>query len=250
MTNPWISTLVAVSLVSLLALVGIVSLPLRKKSFRGLLFFLVSFAVGALFGDAFLHLIPESFRSGVYPWGTPFFILSGILLFFILEKFVRWRHCHAPSDEHVHPMVTMNIIGGTAHNFIDGALIGASFSVSAPLGIATTLAIILHEIPHEMGNFGVLVHGGLSVQRALLFNFLSALSGVVGAGIALGVGQTVHGFTEALIPITAGGFIYIAGSDLIPELHHESDAKRSLAQLVCILLGIGIMALLLLWETR
>ncbi len=244
----WLQTLIAVSLVSLLSLVGIASLAIGRKRFQSLLFFLVSFAVGGLFGDAFIHLIPESFRvESTRAWASAY-ILSGILLFFILEKFIRWRHCHASTEEHSHPVVSMNIIGDAAHNLIDGMLIGASFSVKPEIGIATTLAIILHEIPHEMGNFGILIHCGLTVKKALLYNFLSTLSAIFGALITLGIGHSVHGFTQALIPITAGGFIYIAGSDLIPELHHDVGVRRSLAQLICIFVGVGIMALLLMME--
>lgn len=251
MAHIWTYTLASVLLVSLISFVGVAALAVERRSLRRALFLLVSFAVGGLFGDAFIHLLPESFRAFGCGARASAYILGGILLFFCLEKFVRWRHCHAePCEGHTRPVVVMNIVGDAAHNLIDGMLVGASYLVSTPIGIATTLAIILHEIPHEMGNFGVLIHGGLSVKKAVIYNFLSGLVAVVGAVAALVIGGRVHGFAEALLPVTAGGFIYVAGSDLIPELQHDADAKASLLQFACILLGLGLMALLLLMEAR
>jgi zinc and cadmium transporter len=177
------------------------------------------------------------------------YILLGIMIFFLLEKFLRWRHCHLSEDEeHVHPVVTMNLVGDGVHNMIDGMVIGASYLVSIPLGLTTTLAIVLHEIPQEMGDFGVLIHGGLSVKKALAFNFLSALTAIIGTILSLTIGPHVQGYTVALVPITAGGFIYIAGSDLLPELQHDVKVGRSLLQFAMILVGIGIMAALVILE--
>jgi zinc and cadmium transporter len=244
----WIYTLVSVFGVSLISLLGIVFL-LNKKFFRKASLFLVSFAVGALFGDAFIHLLPESFEKISSKLAVSILTMVGVLSFFVLEKFVRWRHCHIPSSrEHVHPFVTMNLLGDTIHNLIDGMLIGASFLVSFPIGITTTVAIALHEIPQEIGDFSVFLHGGLSPKKALLFNFLSALAAVLGAVGALIIGLRVQGFGLALLPVTAGGFLYIAGSDLIPELHHETKISTSLGQLISIMLGIGIMMFLFFLE--
>lgn len=241
----WTYTLLSVGIVSLISLIGVFALALNKDALKKLLFFLVSFAVGGLFGDAFIHLLPESFKTFGFGLAAPLYVLGGILVFFILEKFIRWRHCHnADCSGHAEPLVFTNLVGDAAHNFIDGLLIGASYIVDVNIGIATTLAIILHEIPHELGNFGVFVHGGLSVKRALGLNFLSALVAIAGAIVSLTVGPMVQGFSEALLPITAGGFIYVAGSDLIPELHHDTKAGMSLMQFFCILLGLGLMALL------
>lgn len=241
----WIYTLLSVFLVSLLSLIGVVTLALGKGMLKKILFFLVSFAVGGLFGDAFIHLLPESFKTFGFGIRAPLYVLLGILIFFILEKFIRWRHCHnADCSGHTQPMVFTNLIGDAAHNFIDGLLIGASYIVDLKIGIATTLAIILHEIPHELGNFGIFVQGGLSIKKALGLNFLSALVSVLGGVVALTIGHKVTGFSEALLPITAGGFIYVAGSDLIPELQHDTSAATSLWQLACIVLGLGMMAIL------
>src|SRR3989339_357795 len=167
----------------------------------------------------------------------------------ILEKFIRWRHCHdGHCDEHLKPVVYMNLFGDAVHNFIDGLVIAASYSVSIHLGIATTIAVILHEIPQEIGDFGVLIHGGLSVKKALFFNFLSALTSIIGAVLFFLVGDFLGNFRMALIPVTAGGFIYMAGSDLIPELHHDERPIRSLLQIFFIALGVGIMALMVILE--
>jgi zinc and cadmium transporter len=245
----WIYSLVSVVLVSAISLIGVFSLSLKKEMLNKILLFLVSFAVGGLFGDAFIHLLPESFEELGMTIATSVYILAGILVFFVVEKFIRWRHCHIPTSEnHPHPVVALNLIGDAVHNLIDGMLIGASYSVSVPLGIATTLAVVLHEIPQEVGDFGVLVHGGFSVKKALAFNFLSASSSILGALISLIIGHQFQGFSKALLPITAGGFIYIAGSDLIPELQHEVKLSNSLGQFLSIILGAGIMALLLLLE--
>ncbi len=245
----WTYTLVSVIVVSLLSLIGIFTLTLNNERLKKILLFLVSFAVGGLFGDALIHLLPETFVKLGPKLSTSLYILFGILIFFVLERFIRWRHCHVlDSKQHVHPVVTMNIIGDSAHNLIDGMIIGASYSISIPIGVTTSLAVILHEIPHEIGNFAILVHGGLKVKRALLYNFLTALTAIVGAILSLLIGTHVKNYSLIIMPITAGGFLYIAGSDLIPELHHNVEITESLLQLFCILLGIGIMALLIVLE--
>ena len=246
----WTYTIVSVFIVSLVSLIGVITLSLQREQLRKIMLFLVSFAVGGLFGDAFIHLLPETFEHRGTDLASSLFIVAGILLFFVLEKFLRWRHCHITADEsHMHPVAAINLISDAAHNFIDGVLVAASYSVSIPIGITTTIAVVLHEIPHEMGNFGVLVHKGMAVKRALLFNFLSALAAVLGAVASLSIGTHIQGYAQALIPITAGGFLYIAGSDLIPELQHDVKVTTSLIQFSCIILGVAIMALLVLIET-
>ncbi|MFA5059751.1 MAG: ZIP family metal transporter [Candidatus Omnitrophota bacterium] len=248
--NPSISALISVSLVSIISLAGAFTLSLNKEFLRKILLFLVSFAVGALFGDAFIHLLPEAFEELGLSLQTSLLVISGILIFFVLEKFLRWRHCHIleSSHEHVHPMATLSLIGDAVHNLMDGMIIGASYLASPAIGVATTLAVILHEIPQEIGDFGILVHSGLTVRKALFFNFLSALTAFVGLGISLFIGPHITGYASYIVPVTAGGFLYIAGSDLIPELHHDVKASISLGQFVCIILGVGLMALLVLME--
>ena len=217
--------------------------PVHLKKF---LLYMVSFAVGSLLGDAFIHLLPETFEKIGFNMTVSFLILLGMILFFILEKFLRWQHCHIPtSSEHQHPMVALNLIGDAVHNAFDGMIIASSFIVSPSVGFATTLAVIFHEIPQEIGDFGIFVHGGLSVRKALWCNFLSALAAFAGAVAIFLVGSQIQNVSMYILPVTAGGFLYIAGSDLIPELHrHEFHLSVSFGQLVCIILGISIMALL------
>ena len=242
----WVYSLSGVAVVSLISLIGVISLSFQRERLQRIVLFLVSFAVGGLFGDAFIHLIPEAFEK-LDSRLASVLIISGVLAFFALEKFLRWRHCHiSERHDHIHPVVTLNIIGDAAHNLIDGMIIGASFAASVPIGIATTVAVILHEIPQEIGDFGILLHGGLSVRRALTLNFLSALTAVAGVVIALSLGSYVKNFAVYLLPVTAGGFLYIAGADLIPELQHGTDIKLSAAlwQFIFIISGILLMLFL------
>jgi len=243
----WTYSMVSVVIVSLISLVGIFALILQRDKLQRLTLFLVSFAVGGLLGDALIHLIPESFARPDGRLSASLCILAGILGFFVLEKYVIWRHFHVHAEDRgIKAVVPMILLGDAVHNFIDGAVIGASYLVNIPLGVTTTLAVVLHELPHEIGDFGVLVHGGLSVKRALLLNFLTALTAIAGTIASLTVGPHVQGYAPAVVPITAGGFLYIAGSDLIPELQEEVRISRSMLQLLCVVCGIGIMALLIL----
>ncbi len=241
-----IYTLVSVIIISLVSLVGIFTFLFKKERMTDLLLFLVSFSSGSLLGGAFLHLLPETAAEFGFGMGTGLYAVSGIVLFFILEKFIHWRHCHIPtSHSHPHPFAYMNLVGDGLHNLIDGLVIGASYIVSIPLGVATSLAVLFHEIPQEMGDFGVLVHGGFKKKRALILNFLTALTAVIGAVIGIALGGSAENFIPFILPFTAGGFLYIAGSDLIPELHKECRAQRSLVQLIGIILGIAVMMALL-----
>lgn len=243
----WLYSLVSVFIVSFISLIGVWTLSFEVKKLKKVLIYLVSFSAGALFGDAFIHLLPEVVeRSGEFSLFISLSLLSGIIFFFIIEKIVHWNHCHVPvSKTHVHPFSLMNLVGDGVHNFIDGLVIGVSYLVSIPVGIATTLAVVFHEIPQEIGDFGVLIHGGFTKKKALSLNFLTALTAVVGVVMALSLSD-VEKIILFLIPFAAGGFIYIAGSDLIPELHNcEYDVKRSILQLIAFLFGIGVMVGLL-----
>ncbi len=235
--------------VSLISVIGILALAVKKETLDKFLLFLVSFSVGGLLGDAFLHLLPEAFDSLPHVVAS-LLCVAGMLIFFILERFLRWRHCHASGcHEHYNkPLAFMNIFGDMAHNTIDGLLIGASYLISMELGIATTVAIISHEIPHEIGNFGVLLHAGLSAKKAVMLNLISGAAAILGALISLILGPRVGLYPLYLAPIAAGGFIYVAGSDLIPELHKEESASKSFFQLICVILGVGLMAALLLLD--
>lgn len=239
----------SVALISLVSFIGVASLSFTRKKLMEVLLLLVSFAVGALFGNAFFHLLPESFELLGDSRLAPLAIAAGMLLFFTLEKFIRWRHCHIVDQEsHTHPIATLNTIGDGVHNFIDGMLIAASYTAGIPIGIATTIAVILHEIPTEIGDFGVLLHSGMSVRKALWYNFVSALFAVVGAGAFLLFGSMAQDYAVYLIPFTAGAFIYIAGADLIPELHHDSKPSMAFKQFLAIILGLGVMFALTFME--
>lgn len=247
----WMYTLISVVVISSFSVImGFVALSIKREVLNRMLLFLVSFAVGTIFGDVFIHILPESFRQfGCESISAPLYIILGFLMFFIVEKFVRWRHYNMhTSAEHMKPVVAMNLIGDGVHNLIDGMLIGASYLISIPIGIATTIAVTFHEIPQEVGDFAVLISGGLSVRKALVFNLLSGLVAVIGAVIALIVGQNIEGFTAYVLPIAAGGLLYIAGPDLIPELHHEVKIPQSVLQFIGIILGVGVMVLLTLMD--
>ena len=214
-----------------------------------ILLYLISFSTGALLGDVFLHMLPEMIGENGFPVSLSFLILAGILASFILEKFIHWRHCHVvPSSHHHHPVGIMNIVGDGIHNAMDGILIAGSFLVDTQIGIATTVAVLLHEIPQEISDFAILVYSGFSRKKALLLNALSGVAAIVGAVLVLLFHTTIPSLTAILLPLTAGNFLYIAGSDLIPELHKETGTKRSIGQFLCILAGIGFMASLLYME--
>ena len=238
-------SLASVAVVSLLSLSGIVVLSLKGSALKRVLLLLVSFSAGALFGDAFIHLIPEAVGDYGASLTVSLSLIAGIAAFFVLEKFVQWRHCHVPtSKEHPHPFTYMNLVGDAFHNFIDGVVIAGSYMASVPIGIATTIAVIFHEIPQELGDFGVLLHGGFTKRDAIVCNFATALTAFIGAIAALAIGSSIANFNEYIIPFTAGGFIYVAGSDLIPELHKETGAWKSLAQFLA--LGAGVLVMLAL----
>lgn len=245
----WLYTLVSVIAVSAVSLFGIFTLAMSGKFLNKIILVLVSFAAGTLLGDALIHLLPEAYSSGNSL--TPVYVLSGIIFFFILEKIIKWRHCHeAGCPEHSHVLPYVILIGDGLHNFIDGMIIAASFLVNVPVGIATTIAVIFHEIPQEIGDFGSLVYGGFSKKKALIYNFLSALMAVIGAILVLILSSKVSGIEIFLAPFAAGGFIYIAAADIIPELHRHKvqTLKSSLIQTCSIVAGVAIMYSLLFFE--
>lgn len=245
----WILTIASVIIVSAISLIGIIFIWVTESKLKKVFTYMVSFAVGGLIGDTFLHLIPEMTETG-FGTQTALILIGGILVSFAVERFLQWRHCHVPtSTEHPHSFAYMNLFGDSIHNLIDGLIIGGSYLVSLPLGIATTLAVVFHEIPQELGDFSVLIYGGFAKKRALLFNFLTALTALIGAIIALALGSIIDGFTPLLVPFAAGNFIYIAGSDLIPELRKDTpELKKSALQLFSLVLGVVPMVLLLFFE--
>lgn len=234
----------SVVLVSLFSLVGILLLLLREKILNYVVILLVSFSSGSLFGNAFIHLLPETVaRNGFTVW-VSIYTLSGIAGCFVVEKFVHWRHVHSTAHSEVEAFAYMNLLGDAVHNLLDGVVIVSAYALDISVGVATTIAILFHEIPQEMGDFGVLVHGGLSRKKALFFNFVTALTALIGALLTMVLINFAQQLTVFLIPFSAGTFIYIAGSDLIPQLHKENEIRDSLLQLVFFSLGISVMLVL------
>jgi len=222
--------------VSLISLIGIFLLIFNDKFINKILFLLIAFSAGGLIGGAFLHLLPEAIENN--PHGNIFFyVIVGFVAFFIMEKYFHWRHCHNDVCD-IHAFTYLNLIGDSVHNFTDGLVIGASFAVGVKFGIVTTLVIVFHEIPQEIGDFGVLVYGGFKKSKALIYNFITALTCVVGAAIGLPLSEHVDKFSVYILPMVAGGFIYVAACDLIPEVHKQRSLKRSTFSLFAFLCGI------------
>lgn len=239
----WFQALGSVAVVTLMSLVGAAGLQLRNDVLQKTLVFLVPFAAGALLGDAFFHIIPELAEDGGFEFTASLSLVAGLVIFFALEKVLHWHHAHYPHGDVIHPVAMSNLVGDGLHNLLDGSLIGASYLVSPTVGLATTIAVVLHEIPQELGDFGILVHSGVEPKRALRLNLLTGSSAVVGAVLALVSGEALS--SEVLLPIAAGAFIYIASTDLLPELHKEPEPRKSLLQICALVAGVGVMVALL-----
>jgi zinc and cadmium transporter len=237
LTLAWIlgSTL----LVSGVSLIGALLLTLKEGLLGHALRTLVGFASGALIGGAFFHLLPESLATqneGVFTA-----VVLGIVVFFLLEKSL-WRHCHERECK-VHPFAYLNLLGDGVHNFVDGATIAAGFLSSNSVGLIATLAVLMHEIPQELGDFGVLLYGGFGRAKAIIFNMLSALLAVAGALITYFLIPYLPDVGYVLA-FSAGSFIYIAASDLIPELHKGTETKSMVLETTVFLCGILFIWLL------
>ncbi|MCX8202632.1 MAG: ZIP family metal transporter [Candidatus Micrarchaeota archaeon] len=238
--------LVSVFIVSLMSLLGIVTLYFREKTVEKSLFALVSLSAGALLGVAFLDLIPESFEY-MDVKNAMLLVLAGFLLFFILEKFILWHHCHDAHCRHKDRKTALpylNIIGDGVHNILDGMVIAVAYLADPSLGVITTIAVIAHEIPQEIGDFGILLYSGMDKTTALLVNFFTALTAMLGAIAILILNVSFESITSLLLPLAAGHFIYIAAADLIPELQKTVSKKESVLQFVFILLGILLVVLI------
>jgi zinc and cadmium transporter len=233
----------ATFIVSLISFVGVVTLALNDKILNKILLILIGLSAGALMGGAFLHLLPEAVEKST-GLDVYLFVLVGFILFFLIEKVLHWRHCHKGECD-VHTFHYMNLVGDSIHNFIDGLIMAASFVVSIPLGITTTIAIATHEIPQEIGDFGVLLYGGFSKKRAIMLNFVVALTAVLGGIVGYFVSNLIENIVVFILPFAAGGFIYIAATDLVPEIRKELDMKKYMATLFVFICGILIM-----WVTK
>ena len=232
--------LIASSIVSLISLIGALALIINDRLLKKIIIFLVAFAAGGLIGGAFFDILPEAMEYVKDPSQLFLYVVLGFMFFFVLEKYLHWRHCH-DAECKIHSFTYLNIIGDIVHNFSDGLIIGVTFLVSVKVGIVTTLAIIFHEIPHELGNFMVLIYGGFSRVKALAFNFLSALFAIVGTIVGYFLVSKVSGLSMILLPVAGGGFIYIAACDLIPELHKEEDGQKSAFIMITFALGLMLM---------
>lgn len=225
---------------SILSLIGGFLLLIKPKFANNISHLLASFAAGALLGTAFFDLLPESLEEGNAQ--TVFiYTLVGILFFFLLERFLHWYHHHSSEVEELRgkPIVPLIVVGDTIHNFIDGMAIATTFLVSIPLGIVTAIAVGAHEIPQEIGDFGVMLKQGVKRKKVILINVFSAFASLVGAVLLFMLGESLHAqIIPILLPITAGFFIYIALSDLIPEIHHENRKGFALRETFMLILGV------------
>lgn len=242
LTNMLLSIILAISVVSLISLVGITTLSIHTNKLKKILTLFVSLAAGTLLGDVFFHLLPEVVEEYGFSHELSFSILGGIVVFFLVETAIHWRHCHVPTDSsHSHSLATMNLIGDAAHNILDGIIIASSFILSFPAGVATTIAVALHEIPQEIGDFGVLIHSGYSRKKALLLNFLISLTSFIGAFVVYYFGDALSMVLPYAIGFSAGGFLYIASADLIPEMHKSKKKSKYVSQIFVFIVGILIM---------
>ncbi len=225
--------LAATVLDGLLGLIGIFSLYIRQETLKKLTKLLVAFAAGTMLAGALLHMLPKAMSSLKF---APELFVIGFLAFFVLERGLRWHHCHKLGRCEVHPMSYLTIVGDAIHNFVDGLVIAATFLTSIPLGIITTVMIVAHELPQELGNFSVLIYSGMPKIKAILWTFLSQLTCILGG--LVGYFFLPTGLIPWLIAFAGGGFLYIAASDLIPELHETPDTKETFASFVLLVLGI------------
>lgn len=225
--------------ISLFSLIGILTLSFRKEKLQKILLLLVSLSAGALMGGAFIHLLPEALENKTSESVFTIALISFVSFLFI-EKILHWRHCHK-EECGVHSFGYMNLFGDTIHNFIDGLILAAAFVIDIKLGLITALAVALHEIPQEIGDFGVLLHAGFTKGKAIIFNLLVALTSVLGGIVGFVLSQYSHNIVSILLPVAAGGFIYISASDLIPEIIKEKSLKKSTASFIVFTLGILIM---------
>lgn len=238
-----VQILIATFIISLIAFAGVLTFFLKEKWLNKILLVLVALSSGALLGGAFLHLLPEAINEVGAGLEVFLFLLLGFCLFFILEQFLHWRHQHNTSVNQIKPFSYLILVSDGVHNFIDGVVIAASFIVSFPVGVSTTVAIALHEIPQELGDYGALVYGGLTKYQALTFNYISAITAMLGGIVGYFASSVMESSIVYLLPFAAGNFIYIAAADLIPEIKHKVSMPRSIMHFCVFLVGIGIMLL-------
>ncbi|MFQ6083628.1 MAG: ZIP family metal transporter [Candidatus Aminicenantia bacterium] len=238
--------IISTFLISLIAFAGALTLFLKEKLLDKILLILVAFSAGILIGGAFLHLIPEAIER-VTPdevLNLFLYLILGFCTFFVLENFIGWHHHHKREHLAIKPFSYLLLISDSIHNFIDGLIIAASFVISFPVGVVTALAVALHEIPQEIGDFGILIYGGFKKEKALVLNFLSAITVIFGGIVGFFLSEEIGKSIVFLLPFAAGNFIYIASSDLIPEIKHQASLKKLIINFFVFLLGIVLMLLI------
>jgi len=220
--------MISVLIASLISFSGALTLSIKKEKLKKILIYFVSFSAVTLLGDVFIHLLPEVIEEYNESISLIFiYVLIGALTSFILEKIICWRHCHLTiTKSHIHNFAWMNLWSDFFHNFIDGLTIAASYLLNIPARITTTLAVIFHEIPQKIGDFGILLHSGFKIKKALFLNFLTALSAVLSTLVGLFLNNRIENLNLFLAPFATGNFIYITPSNLIPELHKETKIKK------------------------
>jgi len=234
-----LNILIACFLISISVWLAVLFLFFKKETLSKITMFLVSLSAGALIGSAFLHLLPEASEE-MEAEKLFFIVLLAFVIFFLIEKLFHWNHCHKENCE-IHTFGYMNLVGDSLHNFIDGLVIASVFLVDFKLGVVTTLAIALHEIPQEIGDFGVLIHAGFNKVKALVLNYIIATTIILGGVVGYFASFYIKDLIPYLLPIAAGGFIYIASSDLMPEIRKETNLKKSIISFGIFLSGIVLM---------
>jgi len=229
-------------LMCLLALVGVITLPLSERTLNRLLLPLVALSAGSLLGGAFFHMIPESIEKIGTNISVYIYVVGGFAFFLLLEQLLHWHHCHRGETYCKKPQTYLILIGDGIHNFIGGIAVAGTFLIDIRLGISTWLAAAAHEVPQEMGDFGVLVHGGWSRKKALFLNFLSALTFLLGGLLTYML--SFSDWIYYLIPFAAGNFIYIGASDLIPEVNKHESFSRNILHFCCFCIGILVLLVL------
>lgn len=250
MASPVLWTLGSVAVVSAVSLVGALSLTFGALTRHRVMMFLIALAAGTLLGDTMLHLLPEAAHDGGFTSTLGWYVLWGFLAMFAVEVVLLRGHSHAEhldadAHGHVKPFGILNLVGDALHNLLDGVIIAAAYLIDTAAGLATTIAVVAHEVPQELGDFAVLVRSGMSHAKALLLNLASAGFAVVGAAAVLLVGIETEGLETVALPLIAGAFVYIAAADLIPELHHHSKGRDVMVIVAGLLLGLVLMGLLL-----
>ena len=226
-------------LISLSSFVGIATLAINQRWLRTISLLLVALSAGTFLGETFIHLLPQA-NQNLSTQSVYIGVLAAYTFFLIVESILHWHHCHLGNCDH-HTIGYMNLLGDSVHNFIDGLIIAATFLIQPQLGLITVVAVALHEIPQELSDFGVLIYSGFKIKKALLLNFLVSLMVVVGGVVGWLLAGRVAILVNYLVPFAAGGFLYLATSDLIPQIKQEKNLKQAILNLGFFLLGIMIM---------